>query len=1010
MLAPGKAVGVGDGNGAMVTTAPDMDRARHSGGRVPCPSGEHLIAPDAASCEACNARVATQCDRCRKDLRAGARFCDSCGEPVARGSAPATASALPASFGDARYQVKRFLGEGGRKRVYLAHDTRLERDVAVAVVKTEGLDEAGLARIRREARVMARLGDQANVVAIYDVADDNGGTYIVSQFVAGGSVADLLRGSDHGRLPLDQTLRIANDVCCALEYAHACGVVHRDVKPSNIWLTHDGTAKLGDFGLAHAVDRSRLTIEGMMVGTVAYMSPEQALGRPPDIRSDLYSLGATFYEMVTGRPPFLGDDVVAVISQHINTPPVAPSWHNQAIPRALEALIMRLLSKAPEDRPETAAAVRQALAGVTPVAASAPASGGSEVNPLDRLAGGVFVGREREMDELRAALEQALSGRGRLLLLVGEAGIGKTRTAEELVTFARLRKVQVLWGRCYEGDAAPAYWPWIQAIRSYIQDRDAKTLLAEMGSGASDLAQLFSEVRDRLPGLPAPPMLEPEQARFRLFDGVTTFLRNAGRTQPLMIVLDDLHWADRSSLLLLLFVARELRDARVIILGTYRDSEVGRQHPLSQALGELTRGELAQRITLRGLGENDVARFIEITAGIKPPAGLVEALYRETEGNPFFVNEIVRLLVSEGRLEKTPHGRSWSLDIPESVRDVIGRRLDRLSSDCNRILSIASVVGREFGLPVLQPLSGLDEEHLLDLLDEALRARVVVEMPATIGRFAFSHALVRETLRLGITPARRARLHRRIGEVLEGLQQGSHEVDVAEIAHHFFEAARAGGDVEKAVDYSVRAGERATALVAYDEAVAHYEQALQVLDCARPADEARRCVLLLSLGEARDRSGNAPLAKEAFLAAADLARKLGATDLLARAALAFCGRWLGLVEVGKVDVQLIGLLEEALTGLGNAESPLRARLLGRLATELYFVAGSEVRRDSLSRDAVQLARRLGDLATIGEALRARHVAIWGPDNAEERLAISTEMTGAAERAGRPGRGDCRKLL
>ena len=703
--------------------------------------------------------------------------------------------------------------------------------------------------------------------------------------------------------------------------------------------------------------------------------------------------------MVTGRPPFLGDDVVAVISQHINTPPVAPSWHNQAIPRALEALVMRLLSKAPEDRPESAAAVRQALAAVTPTTASAPASSASEVNPLDRLAGGVFVGREREMDELRAALEQALSGRGRLVLLVGEAGIGKTRTAEELVTFARLRKVQVLWGRCYEGDAAPAYWPWIQAIRSYIQDRDAKTLLAEMGSGASDLAQLFSEVRDRLPGLPAPPMLEPEQARFRLFDGVTTFLRNAGRTQPLMIVLDDLHWADRSSLLLLLFVARELRDARLLIVGTYRDSEVGRQHPLSQALGELTRGELAQRITLRGLGEHDVARFVEITAGIKPPAGLVQALYRETEGNPFFVNEIVRLLVSEGRLEKTPHGRSWSLDIPESVRDVIGRRLDRLSSDCNRILSIASVVGREFGLPALQPLSGLDEERLLDLLDEALRARVVIEMPATIGRFAFSHALVRETLASEITPARRARLHRRIGEVLEALQQGSHEVDVAEIAHHFFEAARAGGDVEKAVDYSVRAGERATALVAYDEAVTHYEQALQVLDCARPADEARRCALLLSLGEARDRSGNAPLAKEAFLAAADLARKLGATDLLARAALAFCGRWLGLVEVGKVDVQLIGLLEEALTALGNAESPLRARLLGRLATELYFVAGSEVRRDSLSRDAVELARRLGDPATVGEALRARHVAIWGPDNVEERLAISTEMTTAAERAG-----------
>ena len=352
-----------------------------------------------------------------------------------------------------------------------------------------------------------------------------------------------------------------------------------------------------------------------------------------------------------------------------------------------------LLAKAPEDRPESALAVRQALAAITPTVATAAAIAPSEANPLDRLAGGVFVGREREMDELRAALEQALSGRGRLLLLVGEPGIGKTRTAEELVTYARLRKVQVLWGRCYEGEAAPAYWPWIQAIRSYVQGRDAKVLLAEMGSGASDIAQVFADVRDKLPGLPAPPALDPDQARFRLFDGVTSFLRNAGRTQPLMIVLDDLHWADRSSLLLFQFVARELRDARLLIIGTYRDAEVGRHHPLSQTLGELARGELAQRITLRGLGEADIARFVEITAGIKPPVALVQALHRETEGNPFFVNEIVRLLVSEGRLEKSVPGRSWSLDIPESVRDVIGRRLDRLSPECNRVLTTASVVG-----------------------------------------------------------------------------------------------------------------------------------------------------------------------------------------------------------------------------------------------------------------------------------------------------------------------------
>jgi serine/threonine protein kinase len=241
---------------------------------------------------------------------------------------------VPTGFASGRYVVERFLGEGGEKRVYLAHDARLERDVAVAVVHTEGLDQGGLERVRREARAMGRLGDHPHVVTVHDVGEEPGQVYIVSQYMAGGSVEDLLAGAERRRLPLEQTLRLADEVCRALEYAHAHGVVHRDLKPSNVWLTADGTAKLGDFGLALALDRSRLTVERMMVGTVAYMPPEQALGRAADARSDLYAFGAMLYELVTGRPPFLGDDAVAVISQHINTPPVAPSWHNPDVPRA----------------------------------------------------------------------------------------------------------------------------------------------------------------------------------------------------------------------------------------------------------------------------------------------------------------------------------------------------------------------------------------------------------------------------------------------------------------------------------------------------------------------------------------------------------------------------------------------------------------------------------------------------------------------------------------------------
>jgi len=352
--------------------------------------------------------------------------------------------------------VKGFLGEGGRKRVYLAHDTKLDRDVAVAVIKTDGLDEAGLSRVKREAQAMGRLGDHPNIVTVFDIGDDGVQPYIVSQYMGGGDLDGMLSKAPNRRLPILDAMQIAWQVVQGLAHAHGRGIIHRDLKPGNIWLSEDGVPKIGDFGLAVSLDRSRLTIEGMMVGTVAYMAPEQALGRQPDARSDLYSLGCVTYEMVTGRAPFLGDDPVAIISQHINTAPVAPSWHNPEVPRALESMVLRLLAKDPNERPESAAAIPQALQAIVATASTTtPVAAESDVNPLDRLAAGIFVGREKEMDELRAGLEDSLSGRGRLMMLVGEPGIGKTRTSEEFATYARLRNVQVLWGRCYEGEGAP---------------------------------------------------------------------------------------------------------------------------------------------------------------------------------------------------------------------------------------------------------------------------------------------------------------------------------------------------------------------------------------------------------------------------------------------------------------------------------------------------------------------------------------------------------------------------
>ena len=287
-----------------------------------------------------------------------------------------------------------------------------------------------------------------------------------------------------------------------------------------------------------------------------------------------------------------------------------------------------------------------------------------------QLLSSVFVGRQREMAELTAALDDALSGNGRLVMLVGEPGIGKTRTAQELTREAEARGAKVLWGRCYEEAGAPPYWPWVQPIRSYVQLVESEILRSEMGPGAADIAEIVPELRAKLPDLERPPVLEPEQARFRLFDSIATFLKNAAHSQPLMLVLDDLHWADKPSLLLLQFLARQLQGCRLLVVGCYRDVELSRQHPLSETLAQLSREPVFQREPLRGLSQDETGQFIEATAGIQPSKGLTEDLYSRTEGNPFFMTEVVRLLLERGLLAEAEPVGPQCIRIPEGVREL----------------------------------------------------------------------------------------------------------------------------------------------------------------------------------------------------------------------------------------------------------------------------------------------------------------------------------------------------
>jgi predicted ATPase len=947
-----------------------------------------------------------RCPSCGNLNRAEARFCDACGSelPPASGAtedlaAPAgarePAARSPELTEDAprliaeRYEVVGYLGRGGRKRVYKARDREAAgAGVAVAVFGTEGVAETAVARARREAQAMARLGRHPHIVSVLDTGEHEGAPFLVSELMSGGEVGSLLATAPAGRLAADQAIAIAIDVCRALEHAHGCGIVHRDLKPANIWIDENGRARLGDFGLATTERRSREAAG--LIGTVAYLPPEQALGRTVDERADLYSLGAVIYELVTGQPPFPGDDAVGIIGRHVNAEPVPARRLVPEVPPGLDRLIARLLEKSPDERPENAAAV---LASLERIAADpdAGAEERSEADPLEELGGGALVGRGRELQQVREAVDEAIAGHGNMLFLVGEPGIGKTRTAEELSTVATVRGARVLWGRCHEGERAPAFWPWIEAIREFVREADPVGLRWQLGARAPDLARLVPEIAARLGDEPSGP-IDGGEDHFRLFDAVTGFLADASRSRPLVIVLDDLHWADASSLELLRYISRQLSGTGLMLVGTYRDVELGRHHPLAGALAELTASDRSRRIQLRGLDASGVAAMIDAATGATPPDPLAREVWERTEGNPFFVGEIVRLLASEGALELSS-GAPLAV-IPQGVRDVVGRRLDRLRDSTNEVLRVAAVVGREFEPEVVEAAAGLSAGEVAGALAEAIEARLVADSATSPNWLAFTHAIVRETLYAEIGAAERTRLHRRIGEATESLHADELDPYLDGLARHFAEAAPSG-QTTKAVEYARRAAERATRQLAHEDAARHYARALDLVEAANDPDLRMRLGLAHGLGRALTVAGRLADAREVLDRAAQLARELGDSRELATVALGIAA----VAVVGSVDEPLLALLREALDGIDEDDGVLRVELMSAVATRLVWrdPQGEAAR---CGREALDEARDLRDDHAIAVALTAQQQLLFArPEASRERLLNADELIEVAERAG-----------
>ena len=590
----------------------------------------------------------------------------------------------------------------------------------------------------------------------------------------------------------------------------------------------------------------------------------------------------------------------------------------------------------------------------------------------------------------RAALDDS-AARHWAIKTVARRGYRFIASVEQLAAKAQPWGARVLAAWCYEREGSPPYWPWAQLLRTAVLDGRPEDALLDLGAGAADLVTLVPALHELRPDLPEPPRLQSGPARFRLFESIASFLVNTAKRQPVLILVDDLHSADHASMRLLGFLAREIRHARILAVVTVRDGEYEMDAVLEETLAELARQFPGERIHLEGLSDSETAELVERWTGVASPSPFVDEIVRRSEGNPFFVKEIVNLLQThEGTLDQDAAALTGA--VPPGVRDVILRRLHRRSERCQRVVALCAVLGREFRRDVVESTSELASEEVAEALDEAQAAGFLQQHA---GHYRFTHGLMQETLYARWNASERRHWHRRAGEALEALAASSRDASPAELAHHFLQAAGIG-ESEKAIDYAVRAADQAIAVHAHDEAAKHYGRALEALDFSDAPNDAQRCELLIALGTAQlDARRSDPKGRESLLDAARIARALGQHDKLARAALELAAT---AHRGGPGDPVVIELLESALAGLPGGDPAMKARVMADLALQLLSPPTLE-RAAALSEEAVALARKSGDLVTLGETLNLRCTVLSGPEHAHARLG---EASALLELAGESG--------
>jgi tetratricopeptide (TPR) repeat protein len=851
-----------------------------------------------------------------------------------------------------RYQIDSELGRGGIGIVYKGHDLLLDRDIAIKVINTKILGSEGNTRLFQEARVIAHL-NHPNIVTVYDAGEVDDITFVIMELVEGSSL--------HEKPPkdLEELVSIIRFVCAGLEHAHQHGIIHRDLKPENVMISPDGRVRLMDFGLARSIS-SRLTSEGTIIGTVFYMAPEQALGQAVDNRADLYALGVMLYELATGRLPFSGEDPLTVITQHLHTPPVPPCAINPKIPMPLESLILHLMSKRPEDRPSSASEVLHRLESIWQQPSPAPVEFPEELT-LARIVRGRMVGREKELAELVDAWRCVLQGCSdeRVLLVSGEPGVGKTRLVRELMTRAAVEKAVVLMGECYAEEGA-LYAPLAQVVRQALLHPTLASKNPLDDQVLADLITLAPDLQAHFPEVAPNPRLDPRDEQQRLYDSVLEMMIRLSQSAPIMLVIDDAHWADRATLFLLRYLARRSKMIKLplLMVATYREVELDEARPWHEVLSDLNRERLSIRLKLSRLDKEQTRDMLAILFDEEITPELLEAVFYETEGNPFFVEEVVKTLIDEGKFYYK-NGR-WhrpsmkEIVIPQSVRIAIQTRLTALPADVQEMLRMASVLGREFDDLLIRQSLEFDEETLISTLENAEKAQLIRETEARqpgLVKYTFVHALIHATIYESVSGLRRQRLHRRAAKEIEAIRP----TDFEALAVHYQE----GGDLERARKNAMKAGERALALYANQDAEQYFKTTLE-LD--GPEDE--KVIALSGLGRALFRESRFKESIDIWKQAIPIYHQLREFDKVARtyAWLAEAARQIGDIEAG------IAFGEEGLALLADQPATAGKVALMRETGNSLTMRGWKDKAVALFRQALDEANKIGDIEEQAETL------------------------------------------